>query len=188
MGARWLAHSSLPTSRPCSSLRSSCTHLTEASHSQFSDAGCLGNAAADLLCGRGKDSRAQVAGLTTTQMLPWLWQQMVGAQQVRGAAACARWRAARLRETAPALGRTRPPTQHARRAHTPTALQEVPASESPLPGFYAWAEQQQAQGLLEFEVKDVAASEWEGQAAPEAPPAPAYPTAAEEEALCAGLA
>lgn len=64
----------------------------------------------------------------------------------------------------------------------------MPASESPLPGFYAWVEQQQEQGLLEFEVKDVPASEWEGQAASEAPPSPTYATAAEEEALCASIA
>lgn len=156
----------------------------EASHSQFQDAGCLGNAAADLLCGRGKDSRAQVAGLTATQMLAWLWQQLVGAQQVR---CCAGWRA----EPMQPLARCVPLVHRSFSCHRPPhaachpAPQEVPASQSPLPGFYAWVEAQQAQGLLDFEVKEVPASEWEGQAAAQAPPAPAYPTGAEEEALCA---
>ncbi len=43
------------------------------------------NAGADLLCGRGKDSRVQAAALTSTQALAWFWQQLVGEQQVRWA-------------------------------------------------------------------------------------------------------
>ena len=54
-----------------------------AAHAQFSDGGCLVNAAADLLCGRGSDSRPQVAGLASTQMLAWLWNALVGQEKVR---------------------------------------------------------------------------------------------------------
>ncbi|EFN59881.1 hypothetical protein CHLNCDRAFT_153950 [Chlorella variabilis] len=61
--------------------------IPEASHSQFIDAGCVGNAAADLLCGKGSDSRRQVAELTATPMLAWLWDQLVGQQQQQADAA-----------------------------------------------------------------------------------------------------
>lgn len=63
-----------------------------AAHATFADGGCIVNAGADLLCGRGRDSRAQAAALTSTQALAWVWQQLVGEQQVGGgdikAAAC----------------------------------------------------------------------------------------------------
>ncbi|KAI7843307.1 hypothetical protein COHA_003138 [Chlorella ohadii] len=52
-----------------------------AAHATFADGGCVVNAGADLLCGRGKDSRAQAAALTSTQALAWFWQQLVGEQQ-----------------------------------------------------------------------------------------------------------
>lgn len=54
-----------------------------AAHAQFADGGCVVNAAADLLCGRGRGvSRPTVAALTATPMLAWLWQQLEG--RVRG--------------------------------------------------------------------------------------------------------
>lgn len=50
-----------------------------AAHAQFADAGCVANAAADLLCGRGRGvTRRAVAELTATPMLAWLWQQLEG--------------------------------------------------------------------------------------------------------------
>lgn len=53
-----------------------------AAHAQFADAGCVVNAAADLLCGRGRGvSRPSVAVLTATPMLAWLWEELEG--QVR---------------------------------------------------------------------------------------------------------
>ena len=52
----------------------------EASHSQFADGGCIVNGAADVLCGRGRDSRREVTELTATPLLAWLWDQMVGQQ------------------------------------------------------------------------------------------------------------
>ena len=68
-------------SGPTALLACSAPAHAEASHSQFIDAGCVGNAAADLLCGKGSDSRRQVAELTATPMLAWLWDQLVGQQQ-----------------------------------------------------------------------------------------------------------
>ena len=44
-------------------------------------ASCVANAAADLLCGRGRVSRGEVAELTATPMLAWFWEQLVGQQQ-----------------------------------------------------------------------------------------------------------
>ena len=62
----------------------------EAGHSQFADAGCIVNAAADVLCGRGKDSWREVTELTATPMLAWLWDQMVAQQQAPAPALAAR--------------------------------------------------------------------------------------------------
>lgn len=60
----------------------------------------------------------------------------------------------------------------------------MPAAESPLPGFFAWVQQQRENGLLDFEVKGEAEAEWETLAEVNAPPAPIYPTAAEEAVAC----
>lgn len=39
-------------------------------------AGCVMNPALDLLCGRGRRSRAEVMELTATQMLAWYYQEL----------------------------------------------------------------------------------------------------------------
>ena len=58
------------------------TSFTGASHSTFIDAGCVANAAADALCGRGEVGRRETAALTSPQLLAWVWQELVGEQQV----------------------------------------------------------------------------------------------------------
>ncbi|KAL4447405.1 hypothetical protein ABPG75_004624 [Micractinium tetrahymenae] len=59
-----------------------------AAHAQFADAGCIANAAADLLCGRGRGvSRPAVAALTATPMLAWLWEQLEGQEAAEGGSA-----------------------------------------------------------------------------------------------------
>lgn len=55
--------------------------LPGAAHAQFLDAGWLLNRAFDALCGRGTDRRSDVAQLTATPMLAWLYQEL---QQVGG--------------------------------------------------------------------------------------------------------
>lgn len=77
------------------------------------------------------------------------------------------------------------PAPSPRLASHPCA-QDVPAADSPLPGFFAWAAQQQAAGALEFSIKGEEDGSWEAAAAANAPPAPAYPTAEEAEAECVG--
>lgn len=52
--------------------------LPGASHSTFVSGGVLVDAASDLLCGKGGDSREEVVTLTATPMLAWLWQQLQG--------------------------------------------------------------------------------------------------------------
>lgn len=70
----------------------------------------------------------------------------------------------------------------------------MPAGESPLPAFARWVAAQEAAGALEFEVKgDQGAAQWAADVARAAKEgglgaAPAFPTAAEEEALCAAAA
>lgn len=58
-----------------------------AGHGQFMDAGCLGNFAADRLCGRGASGRVATAELTATPMLAWLWEQMEGQEGATGGSA-----------------------------------------------------------------------------------------------------
>lgn len=60
------------------------TAAAEAGHAQFADAGCVINAGADLMCGKGRAKRPAVATLATTPLLAWLWEQMEG--QVSGEA------------------------------------------------------------------------------------------------------
>lgn len=100
-----------------------------ASHSQFIDAGCVTNAAADLLCGKGGDSRRQVAELTATPLLAWLWSQLQGQaaeRQLDGFSEDGNGSRGEGGGAAPA---------------------------SLLPSFFAWVLRQQAAGSLEFEVK-----------------------------------
>ena len=50
--------------------------LPGAGHAQFADAGPVLNFVQDTVCGRGGDSRAQVAALSSTPMLAWFWAQL----------------------------------------------------------------------------------------------------------------
>lgn len=59
-----------------------------ASHSTFMDAGCLLNPGLDLVCGRGKLGRRDVADLTATPMLAWLYYQLQACCAYCGCCAC----------------------------------------------------------------------------------------------------
>lgn len=116
------------------------------------------NAAADLLCGKGGDSRRQVAELTATPMLAWLWSQLQG------------------------QAAQRQPDGHTE------ADDADGANPSPLPAFFAWVARQQAAARLQFEVKGQDAGLALGDAAQLAAPTPAQSAAwsaeDEEEAGC----
>jgi hypothetical protein len=90
--AAWPADSAMhgPHCLACTPTHPPPAPSAEAGHGQFADAGCIVNAAADALCGRGKDSRREVTELTATPMLAWLWDQMVAQQQAPAPAPAAR--------------------------------------------------------------------------------------------------
>ena len=104
-----------------------------ASHTSFLDGGFLVNAAADLVCARGTDSRQEVAALTATPMLAWLWQQL-------------------------GVGQGRQSAQQQQEQQQQEQTQEVgtPApggaadTPSPMPAFFEWVQQEVATGKLDF--------------------------------------
>ena len=98
--------------------------LPGASHAQFGDAGAALNVLQDLLCGQGKDSRAEVAEASSTPMLAWFWQQLSGVDAAGAGAAGGAGTGA-----------------------------GAAAPASPMPAFFAWVERQQRAGLLAFKVK-----------------------------------
>ncbi|KAI3429238.1 hypothetical protein D9Q98_005337 [Chlorella vulgaris] len=100
--------------------------LPGASHSTFIDAGCITNAAADLLCRKGGDGRRQVAALTSTPLLAWLWSQLEGQGQQE---------------------------QAARQQDVTARLEAGGSAPSPLPAFFAWVSRQQQEGRIEFAVR-----------------------------------
>ena len=62
---------------PDSSLQLPTSSRAGASHSSFVDGGPFVNAAADLLCGQGSDTRKEVAELTALPLLAWLYGGLV---------------------------------------------------------------------------------------------------------------
>eukprot|EP00887_Chlorella_sp_A99_P003227 scaffold9.g3227.t1 len=107
-----------------------------ANHSRFADGGAIINVAADLLCGRGNDSREEVAELTATPLVAWLYQQLP-----------------------PAGGSNSGISSSNDSAGTVAAASAAPAASagaqgSPLAAqFWTWVAQQEVAGKMAFEVK-----------------------------------
>ena len=120
--------SSLTRVRSCTSMLPS---HAGASHTSVLDGGFLVNAAADLVCSRGTDSREEVAALTATPMLAWLWQQLVG----------------QGRQSAQQQQEQQQQQQQTVGSSAPGGVADTP---SPMPAFYEWVQQQGATGKLDF--------------------------------------
>ena len=120
--------------------------LPGAAHATFAEGGAVVDVAADLLCGRGSDSRAQVVDLVAPQALAWLWQELESGGGA-GAAAAAAGAAAAAEEAAVAE------EEAAAAAADGPAAAPWTGYPSPLPGFFEWVATQQAAGRLKFQIK-----------------------------------
>ena len=94
--------------------------------------------AADLLCGKGSDSRPEVGNLTATPLLAWMWEQLEGGSSSSGGGGSSAGSLSALSSAPGAAPATQPSNT---------------IEPSPLATFWAWVEAQEVAGFLEFEVK-----------------------------------